>query len=246
MSLDRGSTGAAASASASDPKPPTAPKARRRARGKGNLADQYCVYGGLDGQNVAVLVIEYKAPHKLSVDEVVTGLELEIFPERDLFRKDRQDSTRLAAAVVTQLLSYMIGRGIQYGYVSTRKAIVFLHIPNDPATVEFSICVPERVVVRDDGTGLLLTAAAQVFAFLIQALRTEPPTDWWFEEADKLGKWPDGLEPEITVESDDSATEGKRKEPSDALYKPQRSRFVRSKRISTRSRNKDPESESIW
>lgn len=47
----------------------------------------------------------------------------------------------LAAAVVTQLFSYMIGKGIQYGYVCTGEAFVFLYVPDDPATVYFSVCV---------------------------------------------------------------------------------------------------------
>ncbi|KND87652.1 hypothetical protein TOPH_07728, partial [Tolypocladium ophioglossoides CBS 100239] len=73
-----------------------------------------------DGQKVPALAIEYKAPHKLSVDEAITGLESEIQPERDVINKDGQcfafTARRLTAAVVTQLFSYMIGKGIQYGY----------------------------------------------------------------------------------------------------------------------------------
>src|SRR5690348_15924135 len=94
MSLGMDSAGAAASTSASAPKPPVVPKARRKARGKGNRADQFCIYRTSNGQNVPALAIEYKAPHKLSVDEIVTGLDSEIWPERDVINKDGQGDGR--------------------------------------------------------------------------------------------------------------------------------------------------------
>ncbi|KJZ70625.1 hypothetical protein HIM_09980 [Hirsutella minnesotensis 3608] len=234
MSLGRGSAGPAATTSA--PKPPSAPKSRRRARGKGNRADQFCIYRTSDGQDVPALAIEYKAPHKLSVDEVVTGLESEIQPERDVINKDGQGfaftARRLAAAVVTQLFSYMIGKGIQYGYVCTGQAFVFLHIPDDPSTVYFSVCVPNQDVMYDEETRLHRTAVAQVFAFILQALRARPPPETWHDEAETLGTW--------AVEYDDilrniPASERKRKEPRASPYRPQRWKGFKRSPIRTRS-----------
>ena len=242
MSLGEREAGAAVSTSASGPKPPAAPKARRRARGKGNRADQFCIYRTSDGQNVPALAIEYKAPHKLSVDEVATGLESEIWPERDVINKDGQGFTftarALAAAVVTQLFSYMIGKGIQYGYVCTGQAFVFLHIPDDPSTVYFSVCVPNLDVIDDDETRLHRTAVAQVFAFILQALRTRPPPESWHDEAERLDTW--------AVEYDDilrniPATERKPKEPHDSPYKPRRWKGFKRSPIRTRSRCQQPD-----
>ncbi|KAJ2894395.1 hypothetical protein MKZ38_007561 [Zalerion maritima] len=237
MSLDEGYTGAAALTSA--PKPTTAPKARRKARGKGNRADQFCIYRTSSGQNVPALAIEYKAPHKLSVDEVITGLESKIQPEHDIINKDGQGfhftAKRLTAAVITQLFSYMIGKGIQYGYVCTGETFVFLHIPEDPATVYFSICVPNLDVMKDDETRLHRTATAQVFAFILQALRSRPPPESWHDEAEKLGEW--------DVEYDDilksiPVTDRKRKTPRASPYKPQRWKGFQRSPIRTRSRCK--------
>ncbi|KJZ69734.1 hypothetical protein HIM_10874 [Hirsutella minnesotensis 3608] len=234
MSLGRGSAGPAATTSAL--KPPSAPKSRRRARGKGNRADQFCIYRTSDGQDVPTLAIEYKAPHKLSIDEVVTGLESEIHPERDVINKDGQGfaftARRLAAAVVTQLFSYMIGKGIQYGYVCTGQAFVFLHIPDDPSTVYFSVCVPNQDVMYDEETRLHRTAVAQVFAFILQALRARPPPETWHDEAETLGTW--------AVEYDDilrniPASERKRKEPRASPYRPQRWKGFKRSPIRTRS-----------
>ena len=38
----------------------------------------------------------------------------------------------LVAAVITQLFSSMIRKGIQWGYVFVGEAIIFLYIPDDP------------------------------------------------------------------------------------------------------------------
>ncbi|KAH0441700.1 serine threonine protein kinase [Colletotrichum camelliae] len=231
MSIEKDSTGAATSTSRSR-KPP------RRARGKGNRADQFCIYRTSDGRNVPALAIEYKAPHKLRCDEVVTGLESEIRPERDVINKDGEGfafaSRSLVAAVVTQLFSYMIGKGIRYGYVCTGEAFVFLHIPDDPTIVYYSVRVP-NLDVLDDEHRLHGTAVAQVFAFILQALRAEPPPLSWHDAAAALDTW--------AVEYDDvlrniPETVRKGKEARPSPYKPQRWRGFKRSPIRTRSRCK--------
>ncbi|KXH64102.1 hypothetical protein CNYM01_14385, partial [Colletotrichum nymphaeae SA-01] len=128
-------------------------------------------------------------------DEVVTGLESEIRPERDVINKDGEGfgfaSRSLVAAVVTQLFSYMIGKGIQYGYVCTGEAFVFLHIPDDPTIVYYSVRVPNLDVLDDDDDENRLhgTAVAQVFAFILQALRADPPPQSWHDTAAGLDTW---------------------------------------------------------
>ncbi|KAG7402638.1 Reticulocyte-binding protein 2-like protein a [Fusarium oxysporum f. sp. raphani] len=131
---------------------------RRKARGKGNRGDQFCIYWTSDDQNVPVVAIEYKAPHKLKRGEIVTGLASEIQTDRDVINQDGEGyefaARRLATAVVTQLYSYMIGKGIQYGYIDTGETYVFLHIPDDPSCVYYSVCVPSLDVQDDDETRL--------------------------------------------------------------------------------------------
>jgi hypothetical protein len=133
------------------------------------------------------MAIEYKAPYKLSQDEIVTGLSSEIQPERDVVNKDGDGfafaAKALAAAVVTRLFSYMIGKGIQYGYVCTGQVFVFLHIPDDPATVYYYVCVPNLDVLDDDENRLHRTAVVQVFSFIVQALRSAPPPLSWYDAA---------------------------------------------------------------
>lgn len=134
----------------------------------------------------------------------------------------------------------MIGKGIQYGYVCTGQTRLFLHIPDDPSMVYVSVCVPYLDVMDDDDeTRLHRTAVAQVFAFVLQALRAEPPPESWHDDAERLGTW--------AVEYDDilrsiPATERKRKEPRASPYKPQRWKGFKRSPIRTRSRCKQPDS----
>ncbi|KAI0388187.1 hypothetical protein F5Y17DRAFT_464009 [Xylariaceae sp. FL0594] len=63
---------------------PAPKRAQKAKRGKSGLADQFCVYRRSYGQNTPALAIEYKAPRKLTREEVVTGLRGEIQPARDI------------------------------------------------------------------------------------------------------------------------------------------------------------------
>jgi hypothetical protein len=83
--------------------------------------------------------IEYKAPHKFPLAEIIAGLSGEIQPAEDIINKDSYDlkllSKSLLATIVTHLFSSMIRKGVQYGYVFTREATIFLYIPDGPTTV---------------------------------------------------------------------------------------------------------------
>ncbi|KAI0095725.1 hypothetical protein GGR51DRAFT_544705 [Nemania sp. FL0031] len=215
---------------------PAPKRSRRRAgRGKKGPADQFCIYRRSDGRNVPALAIEYKAPHKLTRDEVVSGLGGEIQPERDVINKDGKGfafaSRRLTAAVVTQLFSYMVDKGVQYGYVCTGETFVFLHIPDDPSIVYYSVCVPNLDVVEKDENRLHRTAVAQVFAFVLQALRSPPPPLAWHDRTEGLDTW--------AVEFEDilrDIPETERKAPRASPYRAQRWKGFTRSPIKTRSR----------
>ncbi|EEH21951.2 hypothetical protein PABG_04162 [Paracoccidioides brasiliensis Pb03] len=169
------------------------PKGPLKARGKGSRADQFCIYRTSDGRNIPTVAIEYKAPHRLSRDEIVTGLDSEIQPERDVINKEGDNfaftSKSLVAAVITQLFSYMIGKGIQYGYVCTGEVFIFLHIPDDPTVVYYSVSVPNIDFQEDDENRFHRSAVAQVFAFILHALLKEPPPQSWHDKTLTLDIW---------------------------------------------------------
>nr|CEG02454.1 unnamed protein product [Fusarium pseudograminearum CS3427] len=166
---------------------------RRKARGKGNRGDQFCIHRTSDDQNIPAVAIEYKAPHKLRRDKIVTGLVSEIQPDRDVINQEGEGyefaAMRLSTTVVTQLYSYMIGKGIRFGYIDTGEAYVFLHIPDDPSCVYYSVCVPSLDVQDDDENRLHRTAVAQAFAFVLQAIRSPPPCQAWYDAAEHLDTW---------------------------------------------------------
>lgn len=110
------------------------------------------------------MAIEYKAPHKLTIKEICIGLQEEIQPERDVIDKNDDDfeflCKNLMTAVLTQLFSYMIEKGVRYGYVCTGKAYVFLRILSDPRTVYYSVNVPRLDFDEDVENRLERTAVS--------------------------------------------------------------------------------------
>lgn len=100
-------------------------KARKKAkrdpaqggRGITGSADQFYIYELAKGQRVPAILIEYKAPHKLPLPEIIAGLRGEIRPAEDVINKEGDNleflSKSLLAAVITQLFSSMIGKGVQ-------------------------------------------------------------------------------------------------------------------------------------
>ncbi|KAI1916106.1 hypothetical protein LOZ65_005339 [Ophidiomyces ophidiicola] len=157
-------------------------------------ADRFCVYRRGTEEDIPAIAIEYKAPHKLTCDEIATGLADEIHPAQDVINREEDTSEfyskRLATVVVTQLFSYMVAKGVQYGYICTGEAFVFLHIPESPSIVEYAICVPNQDVRTDHREDFELTAVGQIVAFTMRALTSPPPSQAWHAAASELGIWP--------------------------------------------------------
>ncbi|KAI1823894.1 hypothetical protein F4861DRAFT_539495, partial [Xylaria intraflava] len=160
--------------------PPARKWPRKAKMGRAGPVDQYCVYQKYNGQNIPALAIEYKAPHKLTRDEVVDEVDGNGFTFA---------SRALVAAVITQLFAYMVDKCIYYGYVYTGETCVFLHIPDDPFGVYYYVCVPNMDVLEDDKDRLHHTFVAQVFAFVLLELRSPPPPLTWHDRAEDLDTW---------------------------------------------------------
>jgi hypothetical protein len=181
-------------------------------------ADQFCIYQLSDGQKAPVISIEYKPPHKLPLAQIIAGLTGEIRPAEEVINKEGDDfdflSKSLIAAVITQLFSYMIRKGIRWGYVFVGEAIIFLHIPDDPTTVLYHLSIPRLDFQDDDENRFHRTSVAQIFAFFLNSLSTEAPSQVWHDTAGTLDTW--------AVEYIDilkKIPETKRKEPRETSYK---------------------------
>ncbi|KZN87656.1 hypothetical protein EN45_062160 [Penicillium chrysogenum] len=146
-------------------------------RRRNRRADQFCVHLVADERQIPVYAVEFKAPHKVTIPELVAGLH-PMDLARDVIDQEGDTfefyATYLVAAVVTQIFSYMIDSGVQYGYICTGEAFIFLHIPDDdPTIVQYFMCIPNQDVQADDEWHLHRTAIGQVLAFTLQALAAE-------------------------------------------------------------------------
>lgn len=165
------------------------PAKRRRNR----RADQFCVQLIAEEQRKPVYAVEFKAPHKVTIPELVTGLQ-PVDMDRDVIGKEGDtfefNATLLVAAVLSQLFSYMVDIGVQYGYVCTGEASVFLNIPNDPTIAKYSLCVPSQDVQNESQQSLQWMAIGQVLAFTLRALAAKAPSQEWHNAAhEKLSTW---------------------------------------------------------
>ncbi|RYO92151.1 hypothetical protein DL762_001809 [Monosporascus cannonballus] len=95
-------------------------------RGKGKLADQF--YKTSDIRNISALAIEDKTPHKLTRDEIISGLASKPQPECDVINKDSEDFM-LAAAVISQRFYDQIFRSLLHGRIDEALVLfrIFMH-----------------------------------------------------------------------------------------------------------------------
>jgi hypothetical protein len=170
-------------------------------------ADQFCVYNiSTDPEKeerVPAFIIEYKAPHKLTLKAIQEGLRDTVLQDILDYEDDdtpRKKYQRLVAAAVTQAFSYMVTAGLEFGYVCTGQAFIFLQVPENPDTVRYFLSTPQTDVGESTGWAddaapgtrnrLHLTAVAQVLAFTLQALQSPPRSHAWRANAEKkLSTW---------------------------------------------------------
>ena len=147
--------------------------------------DQICVYrydNGDTARRSMVYLIEYKAPHKLTLPHLRLGLRpMNIYQEvvnrptrptaddpESLFQ---YHADKLAAAAITQTFHYMIEGGLEYGLLTTGEAIVFLKIDwADPTTLHYHLAEPGPEVLAHPENFRHCTAVGQVLAFTLVAL----------------------------------------------------------------------------
>ncbi|EFR02732.1 hypothetical protein MGYG_05731 [Nannizzia gypsea CBS 118893] len=136
-----------------------------------------------DGEAETLLyIIEYKASHKLRPanlkEDVVQAHEIPIDEEEKAIYNLRQ----LSGAAITQTFDYMIREGVEYGYLTTGEAFVFLHIKeDDPSTLYYHFSEPvEDVKVKNGKTfPYSYTAISSVLALCLLALDSEVRDQRW-------------------------------------------------------------------
>ncbi|KIW85223.1 hypothetical protein Z517_00613 [Fonsecaea pedrosoi CBS 271.37] len=175
-------------------------------------ADQFGVHHIVNEANVVtqkipILVMEYKAAHKLTLGHIYTGLgemDLDDIVQERLDEDVTRRCQRLVAAVLTQTFAYMIAARVELGCVFTGEAFIFLRIPEDDCyRLEYALAVPHGDVgpstgwheQLDQDNRLHLTAVGQLLAFTVNAVQSPRRSLRWQRDAERqLQTWQ--LEPE--------------------------------------------------
>ncbi|EEH20214.1 hypothetical protein PABG_02473 [Paracoccidioides brasiliensis Pb03] len=205
----------------------------------GGQADRFCIYRRDGEKHIPAIAIEYKAPHKLTQAEMSTGLTEEIQPALDVIGQESDNvefcCRRLVAAVITQLFSYMVRKGVRYGYVCTGEAFIFVYIPDNPSSVQCALCIPGLDVQGNNDDDLQLTAVAQILAFTVRALTSPTVPQQWHDIAAGLDVWP--VEYSDILEQTPQAARPKHVSP---LYHGRRPRNLAPFRMTLRSGCRPP------
>lgn len=165
--------------------------------------DQICVYRDISGRRTPLLIVEYKPPHKLSIGDLLWGLredmsipkviERDTIPT-DLKERSEHNSDEAVAAVLTQTFHYMIQCGLEYSYITTGEAFVFLRIKEeDPTTLYYHFTAPKEEADMDEDpqSRVLRTAVGQVLSFCLLAMKSQQRSKEWQARAYRLlEKWP--------------------------------------------------------
>ena len=121
--------------------------------------DQFCIHR-VDGDTSTLLTtVEYKPPHKLSVENLRSGLrpihfyheivELDTIPTSGP-EKLKYNATRLTGSALLQEYHVMIQEGLEYSYLTTGLGHVQLWVPfDDPSTLYYDLCEPNLDVDVD-------------------------------------------------------------------------------------------------
>ncbi|KAG6029409.1 hypothetical protein E4U40_000552 [Claviceps sp. LM458 group G5] len=160
--------------------------------GKNGIADGFwSIKRSSAGESEIVLAAEYKPPQKLPVSLLVAALDntTEINLDTGIIDEDDEEfgPKQLVAAVITQLFSALVSKGLRYGYIDTGEAKLCLHIGSDPSRVEYHLSCPRSDVRGEEK--MHLSAVSQLFAFVVQAIQAPKPTKEWEIAASELPIW---------------------------------------------------------
>jgi len=126
-------------------------------------SDQICVYQKQNEMRKLLLLVEYKPAHKLSVEYLRAGPRpMDLWKEvvqratipSDPGEKLNYNADRLVGSAMTQTYSHMLENGLEYSYLTTGEAFVFLQIrKDDPSTLYYHLAEPNREANAQDEYG---------------------------------------------------------------------------------------------
>ncbi|KAF4240498.1 hypothetical protein CNMCM8980_001147 [Aspergillus fumigatiaffinis] len=157
--------------------------------------DQFCIHRIDDNNSTLLTTVEYKPPHKLSVENLRVGLrpmefwETVVKPDiipSDEAAKLKHNAERLVGAALTQEYHVMIQEGLGISYLTNGLAQVLLHIPyDDPSTLCYYLCEPNMDVNAEDDQSFQQpsTAIARVLCLCLMSFSLPVRDQEWRNRA---------------------------------------------------------------
>ncbi|KAI4134372.1 MAG: hypothetical protein LQ341_006032 [Variospora aurantia] len=212
-------------------------------------ADQICIYKNDDDRNEPLIIIEYKAPHKLTQAILRLGLETTeldvcaIRDEAEMFKgkkKTKYEARWLAAAAASQTYDYMLKSGAVYGCIVTGESIVFLWLDIDtPDTLYYHLALPKLEAYSDKSSTTFLhpyTAVGYLATFCQMALHVEPRgEDWRIATMEQSEVWIIDMEKRL-LQMEKDVQEELRTSPKHSPFYGRLGPLLRSSPAYTRSR----------
>ncbi|OJJ47661.1 hypothetical protein ASPZODRAFT_1739647 [Penicilliopsis zonata CBS 506.65] len=153
--------------------------------------DQFCIHRVDDGTNTMLTTVEYKPPHKLSVENLRKGLRPGDFwkdvVNRDQIPVDKDEkltynAEQLAGSALVQGFHIMIQEGLEYSYITTGLALILLHVPyHDPSTLYYHLCEPNMEVNMNSSSIFQrpVTAVARVLCLCLMSFHSQIRDQEW-------------------------------------------------------------------
>ncbi|RAK92604.1 hypothetical protein BO79DRAFT_54504 [Aspergillus costaricaensis CBS 115574] len=159
--------------------------------------DQFCIRR-VDGErNTLLTTVEYKPPHKLSVENLRAGLrEMNFWEEvvqpnsipTEESAKLSYNAAWLTGSAITQEYHVMIQEGLEYSYLTNGLALVLLRVPYDePGTLYYHLCEPNMEIDLNDDQSFdqPLTTIARVLCLCLLCFGAPVRDQAWRNKAQK-------------------------------------------------------------
>ncbi|EZF35583.1 hypothetical protein H109_07358 [Trichophyton interdigitale MR816] len=153
--------------------------------------DQFCIHR-VNGQSTQLLTtVEYKPPHKLTVENLRTALKQPInFWEEivnvDSVPKEGDDKLVhnayvLTGSAIAQEYHVMLQEGLEYSYLTNGLAVVLLRVPRDtPEVVYYHLCEPKHDIKPENAhLQKPLTTIARVLCLCLMSFRSSIRDQAW-------------------------------------------------------------------
>ncbi|KGO77164.1 hypothetical protein PITC_024060 [Penicillium italicum] len=162
--------------------------------------DRFCIHHKLDGSSDVLMTVEYKPPHKLTVENLRVGLRPMNFRDEVAQRESiptekasklQYNAEQMVGAVLVQEYHVMICEGLEYSYVTIGLALVLLRVPLEaPDTLLYFLCEPNMEVQDDLNYRQPTTAIARILCLALMSCQSQVRDNAWRKQTkSKLSTW---------------------------------------------------------